>query len=154
MCGKIQRYEGPQGGHGSFSQDKHFLVPSNRGVDFPWPLSWSWRCLCRCLTPPGLLQILIATAMLSCPSQEDQGEWAVCTTEVGGKEGLWSHTWCCDSVFLCGFLSNVLDGKAALCGCLCVPKKGDISLPKLGGLVHCPFQWLATVQIQGMHKKF
>lgn len=51
------------------------LVDWARSLDPTW--SWPWCSLCRCLTHLGLHWVLINTAMLSCPSQEDPGEASV-----------------------------------------------------------------------------
>lgn len=48
-------------------------------------LLWPWCYLCRCLTLPGLHRILLHTAMLSCPSQEDRGE----TSSTRGSLGVY-----------------------------------------------------------------
>ena len=69
---------------GCFLDTKPFLC-SLSGILIPrgfmwgvWPqVSWPRCSLCRCLTQPGLHQVLLDTAMPSCPSQEDPGEASV-----------------------------------------------------------------------------
>ena len=86
-----------------------------------WPyLSWPWCFLCRCLTLPVLHQVLIYTAMLSCPSQEDRGE-ASCTW--GGPTPT-CKPWCLwPPTFICGTRTYALV-------CWCVVKEALVYLYK------------------------
>ena len=103
-CGQTQRYNG----HGRRGWDAlstptpppdpalRFLSPGGLGQEV-WPhLSWSRCSLCRCLTHLGLHWVLINTAMLSCPSQEDPGEASV----LGTAGVIGCHSMCV-TVYIC-----------------------------------------------------
>ena len=84
-CGQTQRYNG--GGRRRWDALSTATCPPAPALRFLSPgrlmlgvwLHMSWpRCvLCRCLTHLGSHQVLLDTAMPSCPSQEDPGEASV-----------------------------------------------------------------------------
>ena len=102
-CGQTQRYDG--GGRRawdalsrttcSLAPALRFLSPSRLMLGV-WPyMSRPWCPLCRCLTHLGSHQVLLDTAMPSCPSQEDPGE-----ASALGEAGVTGYYLICVTVYI------------------------------------------------------